>query len=180
MANRVCIYYRIPHLSRVILAAVQPDRSTGFVQDINRLIRQVPVCKITVRQFDRRFQRFFCYLYMMVPFIASAQALQNFQGRLCIRRIHTDRLEPPLQRRIFFHAFTVIFQRGGSDYVKFPSGQRRFDNICDIHGAVAAVHQHLQLIHKQNDSGAMLDSFNNIPQAFFQFAPILGPCNHIT
>ena len=63
--------------------------------------------------------------------------------------------------------------------MKFPPGQGRFDDIGDIHGTVAAVHQHLQLIHKEDDPGTVFDRFNDIPQTFFQFPPVLGPRNHI-
>ena len=64
--------------------------------------------------------------------------------------------------------------------MKFSPCQSRFDDIGNIHGAVSAIHQHLQFIHEKNDPGTMFDSFNNIPQAFFQFTPVLGACYHIT
>ena len=64
--------------------------------------------------------------------------------------------------------------------MKLPPGQRRFNDVGNIHRAVAAIHEHLQLVHKENDIGTFLHRFNNIPQAFFQFAPIFSAGDHIS
>ncbi len=73
-----------------------------FVNDVNRLIRQMTIVNVFHRQFYRRTHRFGGITHIMVCFVLRLQAVDNLD-RLFHRRFgNIDLLETAGQRTIFF------------------------------------------------------------------------------
>ncbi len=72
-----------------------------FVNDVNRLIRQMTIVNVFHRQFNRRTHRFGGITHIMVRFVLRLQAVDNLD-RLFHRRFgNIDLLETAGQRTIF-------------------------------------------------------------------------------
>ena len=57
----------------------------------------------------------------MKDFVALFESAENGNGVFDGRLIHLDRLEPALERRIFFDVFPVLVQSRRADAVKFSA-----------------------------------------------------------
>ena len=76
--------------------------STGLVNDINRLVRQMPVVDIAVGQFRRRAQRRQGIFDIVMLLESRFQTAQNLVGFIHARLMDVDLLEAPRQRPILF------------------------------------------------------------------------------
>ena len=155
------------------------DQGTGFIYQVNGLIRQEPVGNITVRQSRCGHQRAVGDLYSMENLITFLQSTKNGNGVFHSRLIYHNRLEPTFQGSVFFNIFPILIQSGGTDAVKFSSCQHRFQHISGIHGTVSLTcpYDQMELINKQDDlSFAFLYFFQNGFQPFLKLASVFGPC----
>ncbi len=105
---------------------LQPDAGTGFVDHVNRLVRQAPCCDVPAGEIDRRFQGIIGDLHAMVRFVAVAKAAENVHGLGLRGRIDIDFLEPAFQGAVFLDVFAVLIQRGRADALEFAPAERGF------------------------------------------------------
>ena len=66
---------------------------------------------------------------------------------------HIDRLEAAGECRVLLDMFAIFVERGGADAMQLAAGQRRFEQIGSVHGAVglAGADQSVHLVDEQND-----------------------------
>ena len=153
------------------------DLRAGFIDQVDRLIRQEPVRYISVRQCRGGYQRTICDLHMMVDLITLLQPSQDrdrvFHGRL----IHHYRLETPCQSGILLDVLAVLIQGRRTDAVQLAPCQHRLEHVAGIHGSVCLprANDQVQFIDEENDlalaPGYLIE---DRLQSFLKFAPVLG------
>ena len=99
------------------------DGGTCLVDKVDGLVRQKPVGDVPVGKGSGGDNGAICNFHAVVHLIALLQAAQNGNGILHVRLVHHYRLEPALQRRVFFDVLAVFIQRGGTDAVQLAPGQ---------------------------------------------------------
>src|SRR5438093_661618 len=71
----------------------------------------------------------------VVLLVFHAQAFQNENRLLDVRRFDLDALKPPLQRGVFFNVFAILVERGRADALQFAATQRGLDDVARVHRA---------------------------------------------
>ena len=67
--------------------------------------------------------------HAVMHFVAFLQSAQNCDRVFHGRFIHHDRLETPLQRRVFLDVFAVLIERGRADRAQFAARQQRLKHV---------------------------------------------------
>ena len=153
------------------------QRGGGFVDEVDRLVRQEPVGDVLVRKHRGGDQRAVPQLHAVVDFIAFLQAAQDRNGVLDARRIDQHRLEPAFQRGVLLDILAVFVEGGRADAVQFATRQHGFEQIARVHrtlGGARADHG-VQFVDEEDHlalgGGDLLEHGF---QAFFKFAAVLG------
>ena len=149
------------------------NQRTRLVDQIDGLVRQLPIRDIAMRQRRRRDDGRIRDLHAMVHFVALFQAAQDRDGIFDRRLIDQHFLEAPLQRRVLFDVLAILVEGSGSDAVQFASSQGRLQHIARIHGALglAGAHHGVQFIDEQNDLAFLLGQIiEHRLQALLEFA----------
>ena len=83
----------------------------------------------------------------LVAFLESAQ---NGDGRLHARLGHDDRLEAPLQGRVFLDVLAILVQRRRADAAQLPARELRLEHVRGIARAFrrARAHDGVQFVDK--------------------------------
>ena len=160
-----------------------PDRSTGFINQVNGLVRQEPVGNIPVGQHSCRHDGLILDLDAMMALKAVLETSENRDGILDRRFTDLDLLESSFQGPVFFDIFPVFIKGRGTDALEFPAGQHRLEQIGRIHGTLclAGPDQVVQFIDEQNDlSVGFLDLVEHALEPFLKFTAVLGTGNHRT
>ncbi len=97
------------------------NHGTGFVHEVDRLIRQETVGNVTIGQCSCCYEGTVGDLYAVEYFIALFQATQDGDGILDRRLINQNGLETTLQCRILFDVLTVLIQSRSTDTTKFAT-----------------------------------------------------------
>ena len=124
-----------------------------LVHEVDRLVRQLPIGDITVRQRSGGDDGGIGDLHAVMHLVALLQAAKNRDGVLHRGLVHPHLLEAPLKRRILLHVLAVFVQGCGADAVQLPSGQGRFQHVAGVHGALrlAGADHVVQLVDEEND-----------------------------
>ena len=96
-----------------------------FVDEVDRLIRQLAVTDITMRQRRSRNNRGVCNIDAVMHLVLFLEATQNRDGVFHPGLTHQHLLETALKGGVLFYIFPVLIQGGGSDAVQFSAGQCR-------------------------------------------------------
>ncbi len=78
------------------------------IDQVDRLVRQLPSCQITPRQFHGRSQGFIADMDIVIRRITCRQAAQHQGSVGVVRFVHLDDLEATLQSRITFKILLVF------------------------------------------------------------------------
>jgi hypothetical protein len=97
----------------------------------------------------------------VVHLIALFETAQNRDGVLHAGRSAVYRLEPTLERGVFFDVFPVFIERGRADRPELPAREGGLQQIGSVHRPLggAGSHERVQLIDKQNDFAVRLADF---------------------
>ena len=116
----------------------------------------------------------------MVRFVAVTQALEDFDCVLRARLIDLDRLEAALERCVLFDVLAVFIQRGCADDLHFAAGQGGLQNVRSVCRSLssARAHQHMHLIDEQDGVLVSGQLFDDLLDAFLEFAAVLGARDH--
>ena len=102
------------------------------IQNADRLVGQLAVGQIAVRELDRRRQPLIQNAHVVMLLQHRDQAAQHHQALGFGRLFHLHHLEAPRQRRIFFEVLLVFRPRGGGDGAQFAARQRRLQQVGRI------------------------------------------------
>ncbi len=86
--------------------------------------------------------------------VALLEAAQNGDGFLHARLVDANGLETAFQRGVLFDVLAVFVQCGGADAAQFAAGQRRFEHVRGVVGALggAGADDGMQFIDEQQDA----------------------------
>src|SRR5438105_2644470 len=81
----------------------------------DRLIWQNPPLNVPIAQHRGRDDRGVGNANAVMRFVALLEPAEDRDGILDTRLADVDRLEPPLQRRVFFDVLAILIERGRAD-----------------------------------------------------------------
>ena len=156
--------------------ALQIHVGTGFVQQVDGLIRQKPVGDVALGKHDALVGDFRRNLHPVELGIGLGNALHNLA---CFRDgglRHGDGLETALQSRVLFNIFAVLGEGRRADDLNLAPGQGGLQDVGGVHAAlrVARAHQIVNLVNDQNDVAALLDLADQALHAAFKLPAELG------
>src|SRR5205823_293472 len=99
-----------------------------LVDQVDRLVRQVPVLDVAVGERRSRFERVVGDLAAVMRLVAVAQAAQDLHGVLDRRLLDSDLLEAPLQRGVALEVLAVLVERRRADRLQLAARQRRLED----------------------------------------------------
>ncbi len=119
------------------------------------------------------FERFIGNDQMMVLFVGTADALEDFNGLLFGWLVHDDGLEAALEGGIRFDVLAVFVQRGGADDLQLAAGKGGLEDVGRVHGGAgrAGTDQHVDFVDKEDGAG-LLQLVDDALEAFLELAAV--------
>ncbi len=129
----------------------EPHPRRRLVDQIDRLVRQIPVIDVPHAHLHGGFQRLIRNSQMMVYLIARAEPFQNLNRLLLRRLLDNHLLKSPLKRRVLLNPPAVFFQCRRADQLNFSSRERRLHDIGRVQRALGAsrADQRMNLVDEQ-------------------------------
>ena len=152
----------------------------GFVNEIDRLVRQEAVGDVAVRQCRGCDQRRIRNPHLVVLLVFLLQPAQDRDRVLDRRLIDEDRLETAGERGILFDMLAVLVERRRTDAVQFAARQRRLQEVRRVHRAIglARADQRVHLVDEQDDAaGGRLNLGQHGLQPLLELAAIFRAGN---
>ena len=111
----------------------------------------------------------------MVLFVLRFNATQNSDGLFDAGLVDDDGLKTPLESGIPLDVLAVVVERSGANRLQFAASQRRLKNVGGVNGALggSCADEHVHLVNEEDAVASGLNFFNNLFEAFFEFAAIL-------
>ena len=156
---------------------LHPQPRGGFVDEVDRLVRQEAVRNVPVRQGRSRDKRGIADADAMVQFVFFLQAAKNRDGVLDGRLADEDRLEAAGESRVLFDMLAVFVERGRADAMQFAARQRGLEQVGGVHRAIrlAGPDQRVHLVDEQDDPArGRRDFVEDGFQPFLELAAIFG------
>jgi hypothetical protein len=116
----------------------QPHARRRLVDQVDRLVREVPPADVAVRHLGRRHVRLVRDGHLVVRLEAVPKPPQDDDRLLDGRLGDDDRLEPPLQGRIFLDVLLVLVECGRANEVQLAARELRLERVRDVQPALAA------------------------------------------
>ena len=153
---------------------------SGFIDQINRFIRQKTVRNIASGKGCRRYQGTVGNFDVVVGFVTIFQRPQDRNRVFYTGLIDIDLLETSFQGGILFNVFAIFIQRGGTNTAQFAPRQHGFEQVPCIHGPLGgpSANDGMDFVDEENDRSSRLRNFlKNRLKPFFKFTPVFGPGN---
>ena len=146
----------------------------GLVDEVDGLVRQVPVVDVAVSHGGRCHQCAIGDGDLVVGLVAIPQALENLDGLRERRLVDLDRLETALECSVLLDVLAVFVQRGGTDGLQLPAGQHRLEDAGGVDGSFGRTrtHQRVHLVDEQDDVAAGADLLEHLLQPLFEIAAV--------
>ena len=108
-------------------------------------------------------------------FIERAHPGEDQDRLLDARLVNLNRLESAFQCGVALDVLAVLVQRGRADRLQFTTGKCRLQDIGGIDRALgrSGSDQRVQLVDEE-DAAGLLDLADDLLQALFELAPVLG------
>ncbi|CAG7170935.1 hypothetical protein PICSAR21_03545 [Mycobacterium avium subsp. paratuberculosis] len=151
-----------------------PHPRPRLVDQVDRLVRQVAVVDVAVRQRRGRDHRRVGDGHPVVRLVAVAQPLEDLDGVLHRRLTHLHRLEPTLQGGVLLDVLAVLVERGGADGLQLAAGQLRLEDAGRVDRALGGTRtdQRVQLVDEQDDVAAGVDLLEHLLQALLEVTAV--------
>ena len=114
------------------------DARAGLIDQIDRLVGQLPVGDVAVRQRRCGDDRRIGDLDAVMHLIALLQAAQDRDRVLDAGLIDQHGLEATLERRVLLDVLAVLIERRGAHAMQLAARQRRLEHVAGIHRAFGA------------------------------------------
>ena len=137
---------------------LHPDQRSGLVDQVDGLVRQLPIGDVAMRQCRRSDDGGVGDLDAVVDLVALLEAAQDGDGVLHRRLVHQHLLEAPLERRILLDVLAVLIERRRADAMQLAARERGLEHVAGIHGALgfAGADHGMQLVDEQDDPPFLL------------------------
>ena len=134
------------------------DARRGLVDQVDRLVGQLAVADVAVRQRRGRDDRGIRDLDLVVHLVALLQAAQDRDRVLDRRLVDQHLLEAPLERGVLLDVFAVLVERRRADAMQLAARERGLQHVAGIHRAfgLAGADHRVQLVDEQNDLAFLL------------------------
>jgi hypothetical protein len=137
----------------------------GFVDHIDRLIRQFAVIDVARRKFDRGLDRLVGVAKLMEFLEIGFEALHDFDGVGNRRLVDVDFLEPAHKRAILFEILAVFLVGRRTDAPQQTLSECGFEQVRGIHGAArcrAGPNDRVDFVDEENSFLVVLDLFDDL------------------
>src|SRR5438132_155524 len=104
------------------------DARGGLVDQVDRLVRQVPVLDVAVSELGCGAQRLVGDLHAVMRLVAVAQPAQDLHRVVDGRLFDAYLLEAALERCIALEVLAVLVERRRADRLELPARERRLQN----------------------------------------------------
>ncbi len=134
------------------------DARRGFVDQVDRLVGQLPVGDVAMRERRGRDDRGVGDADAVVNFVALLQAAQDRDRVLDRRLVDEHFLEAALQRGILLDVLAILVERRRADAVELAARERRLEHVAGVHRAfgLACADHRVQLVDEQDDAAFLL------------------------
>ncbi len=154
--------------------APDAQAAAGLVDEVDRLVREVPVGQVAVGQVGRGNQRLVGDADGVVRLVAVAQALEDVDGERHRGLVHLDGLEAPLQGGVLLEVLAVLVDRRGADGLQLAAGQHRLEDGGGVDGPLggARADQRVDLVDEEDDVAPSADLLEDLLQPLLEVAAV--------
>src|SRR4051812_11498739 len=147
----------------------------GLVDEVDRLVRQLAVGDVPVRELRGRLERLVGDVHLVVLLVAVAQALQDLHGLVRRRLVDADLLEAPLQSGVALQVLAVLVERRRADRLELAAGERRLEDRRGVDRALGGTcaDEVVELVDEQDDVAALGDLLHHLLEALLELAAVL-------
>ena len=157
------------------------DLGGGLVDQVDRLVGQLAVGDIALRQLGRGDDRAVGNVHAVVDLVALLEPAQDRDGVFHVRLVDQHLLEAALQRGVLFDVLAIFIERGRADAVQLAARQRRFEHVAGVHRAfrLAGAHEGMDLVDEQDDAAFLLGQVGeHALETVLELAAILRAGDH--
>ena len=132
---------------------LHPQARPRFVDEVDRLVRQLPVGDVAVGEHRGGDERRVADAHAVVRLVALLQAAED-RDRVGDRRLaDVDRLEAPLERRVLLDVLAVLVERRRADAAQLAAREHRLEHVARVHRAFgrARADDRVQLVDEEDD-----------------------------
>ena len=147
----------------------------GLVDQVDRLVGQVPVLDVAVGERRGCLERLVGDLAAVVRLVAVAEAAQDLHGVVGRRLLDADLLEAPLERSVALEVLAVLVERRRADRLQLAAGERRLEDRRSVDRALggARADEIVELVDEQDDVAALGDLLHHLLQALLELTAVL-------
>ncbi len=153
------------------------DARRGLVDQVDRLVGQLPVGDVAVRERRRGDDRRVGDLDLVVVLVALLQAAQDRDRVLDRGLVDQHLLEAALERGVLLDVLAVFVERGRADAVQLAARERGLEHVAGIHRALglAGADHGVQLVDEQDHLPFLLGEIvEHALEALLELAAELG------
>ena len=164
-------------LAAVDVLVVEVQVGAGLVDEVDGLVRQVPVGDIPLGEDHRLAEDAVGDVDPVEGLVVVGNTTKDLHRVLQVGLVHRHRLEAPLQRGVLLDVLAVLGEGGGADDLDLPPAEGRLEDVGGVHGAlgVAGAHNVVDLVDDQDDVAALADLLDEALHPALKLAPELGP-----
>jgi len=159
---------------------LRPYHGTGFVHEVDGLVRQKTLCYVPVRQHRGGYKSIVPYLHSMVNLETILQPPEDRNGVFHRGLLHEHGLEPPRKGGILLDVLPVLVHSSGADAVKFSPRKHGFEHVSGVDGPLGGprTDDSVEFVDEKNDPSIALFHFiEDGFQSLLELAPELRPRN---
>src|SRR4051794_16239630 len=158
------------------LHATDPQARARFVDEVDRLVRQVAVGDVPVGEVRGGDQRLVGDGDAVVLLVAVAQTLQDLDGVRDGRLLDLDGLEAPLERGVLLEVLAVLVERGGTDGLQLTPSEHRLEDAGGVDRAFGrtCADERVELVDEQDDVAAGADLLQHLLEPLLEVAAVAG------
>jgi hypothetical protein len=161
-------------------AAAQAHLRGGLVDEVDRLVGQLVLGDVAVREPGRGDEGGIGDARLVVTLVRLAQAAQDLDGVLHRRLLDGDRREAPRERAVALD-LAVLGERRRPDHPQLTAGEHGLEHVRGVHRAlgVAGAEDRVQLVEEQQDAALGLrDLVERLLEALLELTAVLRARNH--
>ena len=134
------------------------DARRRLVDQVDRLVGELPIRDVAVRERGRGHDRGIGDLDLVVDRIALLQAAQDRDRVLDRGLVDQHRLETTLERGVLLDVLAILVERGRADAVQLAARERGLQHVARVHGALglAGADHGVQLVDEEDDAAFLL------------------------
>ena len=156
---------------------LEPGARAGLVDDVDRLVGQVAVGDVAVREARRGEDRLVRDADVVVRLVARLEPLDDLHRLVDRRRLHHDRLEAPLEGAVLLDVLAVLVERRRADALELAARERRLEHRGGVDRALgrAGADERVDLVDEDHDVRGLGDLLHDRLEPLLELAAVLGP-----